>query len=91
MICNHVVRIMLKRGAWLAQSIEHVTLDLGVVNLSPTLGLELTFFFFQLAIIAPRINLIGYDTATAQSSFPIWIYALTIHTSVWMMRISKVR
>ena len=24
-------------------------------------------FSFQLAIIAPRINLIGYDTATVQS------------------------
>lgn len=30
------------RGTWLAQSVEHVTLDLGVVSLSPTLGVEMT-------------------------------------------------
>ena len=29
-------------GTWLAQSIEHVTLDLGVVSSSPTLGIEIT-------------------------------------------------
>ena len=28
-------------GDWLVQSVEHVTLDLGVVSLSPTSGLEL--------------------------------------------------
>lgn len=33
----------LKPGAWgarLAQSVEHMTLDLGVVSLSPTVGAE---------------------------------------------------
>ena len=30
------------QGAWLAQLVEHVTLDLGVVSLSPTLGVEIT-------------------------------------------------
>ena len=30
------------RGAWLAQSVGHVTLDLGVVSLSPMLGAEIT-------------------------------------------------
>ena len=30
------------RGAWLAQSEEHVTLDLRVVSSSPTLGVEIT-------------------------------------------------
>jgi len=30
------------QGTWLAQSVQHVTLDLGVVNLSPTLGIEVT-------------------------------------------------
>ena len=29
------------QGAWLAQSVEHVTLDLRVMCSSPTLGLEL--------------------------------------------------
>ena len=29
-------------GAWLALLAEHVTLDLGVVSLSPTLGVEIT-------------------------------------------------
>ena len=29
------------RGTWLAQSVEHATLDLGVVNLSPMLGVEI--------------------------------------------------
>ena len=30
------------RGTWLAQSVEHETLDLGIVSLSPTLGVEIT-------------------------------------------------
>ena len=30
------------RSAWLAQSVEHATLDLGIVSLSPTLGVEIT-------------------------------------------------
>lgn len=28
-------------GAWLAESVEHVTLDLGVLSASPMLGAEL--------------------------------------------------
>ena len=30
------------QSAWLAQSIEHATLDLEVVNLSPALGIKIT-------------------------------------------------
>ena len=30
-----------KRSAWLAQLVEHVTLDIGVMSLSPTLGAEI--------------------------------------------------
>ena len=30
------------QGTWLAQSVEHATLDLGVVSASPTLGVEIT-------------------------------------------------
>ena len=30
-------------GVWLAQSVEHVTLDLGVVSSSPTLDVEITY------------------------------------------------
>ena len=30
------------RGAWLARSVEQVTLDLGVVSSSPALGMEPT-------------------------------------------------
>ena len=30
------------RGAWLAQSGKHATLDLGVLGSSPTLGIEIT-------------------------------------------------
>ena len=30
-------------GAWLAESVQHVTLDLRVVSSSPRLGMELTF------------------------------------------------
>ena len=30
------------RDAWLAQSVEHVTLDPGILNSSPTLGVEPT-------------------------------------------------
>ena len=31
------------RGAWLAQSEEHLTLDLWIVSSSPTLGVEITY------------------------------------------------
>lgn len=27
------------RGPWLAQSVQHVTLDLGVISSNPTLGI----------------------------------------------------
>ena len=30
------------RGAWLAQLVEHVTLDLGVVSPSPTVDIGIT-------------------------------------------------
>ena len=30
------------RGTWLAQLVGHATLDLGVVSLSPTMGVEIT-------------------------------------------------
>ena len=30
-------------GKWLAQSVEHATLDLGVVSSSPMVGVEPTF------------------------------------------------
>ena len=33
---------MKESGAWLAQLVEHATLDLGVVSMSPTLGVEIT-------------------------------------------------
>lgn len=33
---------ILFRGAWLAKFVEHATLDLGVVSLSPMLNVELT-------------------------------------------------
>ena len=29
-------------GAWLAHLVEHVTLDLGFLSLSPTLGVDIT-------------------------------------------------
>ena len=35
-----LLKVIICRGTWLAQSAEHVTLDLRVVNLSPTLGVE---------------------------------------------------
>ena len=31
-----------KTGAWLAQLVEHATVDLGVMSSSPTLGVEIT-------------------------------------------------
>ena len=37
-----IIRKFNNRGAWLAQSEERVTLNLGVVSLSPTLGVEIT-------------------------------------------------
>ena len=41
---RNIFSVVLKyfRGAWLGQSVEHVTLDLGVVSLSPTFGVEIT-------------------------------------------------
>lgn len=33
----------LTTGSWRAQGVERVTLDLGVVDSSPTLGMEITF------------------------------------------------
>lgn len=30
-------------GAWLAQLVEHMTFDLGVMDVSPILGVEITF------------------------------------------------
>ena len=33
-------------GAWLAQLVEHVTFDLGVMSLNPMLGAEITFKIF---------------------------------------------
>ena len=33
---------LIERGTWLAQSEEHATLDLGVVNSSSMLGVEIT-------------------------------------------------
>ena len=37
-------------GAWWAQSVEHMTLDLEVMSSSPTLGIEIVFFFLRLFI-----------------------------------------
>ena len=44
------------RGAWLAQSVEHVTLDLRAVSLSPTLGVEI----LQNNIFKKRISCIFF-------------------------------
>ena len=35
---------MAKASNYLAGSVEHVTLDLGIVSMNPTLGVEITFF-----------------------------------------------
>ena len=39
---RYVIFKMFLRGSWLAQSVEHVTLDLGVMSLSPTSGVDIT-------------------------------------------------
>lgn len=36
------VKTVSERGIWLAQSVEHATLDLRVVGSSPVLGVEIT-------------------------------------------------
>ena len=36
------VKMVSERGIWLTQSVEHATLDLRVVSLSPTLGVGIT-------------------------------------------------
>lgn len=40
-ISNNDFKIMVLKGAWLAQSVEHMTLDFGVVGSSLTLGVEI--------------------------------------------------
>ena len=40
---NSCVEIQNSRGAWLAQLVRHVTLDIRVMNSSPTLVVEITF------------------------------------------------
>ena len=37
-----VFKKSLLRGVWLAQLVEHMTFDLGVVSLNPMLGVEIT-------------------------------------------------
>ena len=39
---NRHTRKVLTGGNWVAQLVEHVTPDLGIVSLSPTLGAEIT-------------------------------------------------
>ena len=46
---------------WLAQLVEHVTLDLGVVSLSSTLGVEVTFELCTFVIYLPSQNLISKE------------------------------
>lgn len=41
-LIHAAVEMVASWGAWLAQLVEHVTIDLGVVCLSPTLGVEMT-------------------------------------------------
>ena len=45
-------------GTWLAQTVEHVTLDLKVMSLSPMLGVEITknLIFYFLKIFYLFIN-----------------------------------
>ena len=43
---DNKVRMCWSGGAWLAQSVEHVTLDLEVVGSSPMLGVEITLKIF---------------------------------------------
>ena len=39
-LSNVSFKITKERGLWLAQLIQHVTLDLGVISSSPMLGVE---------------------------------------------------
>ena len=45
------IRTHINRGTWLAQLVEHATLDFGVVSSSPALCAEITFFSFSLKIV----------------------------------------
>ena len=38
-----IIKDIKRRVAWLAQSVEHVTLDLGILSSSPTFDVEITF------------------------------------------------
>ena len=40
MICEMGIKNVFPTGTWLAQSVEHVILDLGVVSWSPTLDVD---------------------------------------------------
>lgn len=39
---NYAIQSGVERGTWQAQSVKHATLDPAVINLSPTLGIEVT-------------------------------------------------
>ena len=53
---SHMTLVFLHQ-AWLAQSVEHETLNLRVVGSSPTSG-EDVFFFYHLAIWNLRVPLL---------------------------------
>ena len=46
----------MSEGAWLAQSVEHMTLDLRVVSLSPRLGIEITTYTHTCIYICTYIH-----------------------------------
>ena len=41
-LSRYVRYLTYSQSAWLTQSVQHVTLDLGVLSLSPMLGAEIT-------------------------------------------------
>lgn len=52
------IRTHRDRGTWLARSVEHTTLDLGVVSSSPALGAEIPFFFFFFFSPPPPLKIV---------------------------------
>ena len=64
------LRRLILRGTWLAQSVEHVTLDLGVVSLSPASGSVLAAWS-PLGILSLSLSLCPSPTCAVSVSLKI--------------------
>ena len=60
------IRTHINRGTWLAQSVEHATLDLGVVSSKPRTGRRDYFLFVCLKILFIYLFIYLFDRQRSQ-------------------------